>query len=153
MSGFFGSSTRGFLVSLSAINAADALYSILSIYTIHNPRSGVGVLISRIMNVDYNTVLLFIGVACVSASIGAIVHLEIGKRAARYMNLIDYRLLSAAVLALVIGLVYYFTGLFGLAIALVSTAIGLLPVLTGVSRTHLMGVLIIPTAMYFVGVV
>ena len=64
----------------------------------------------------------------------------------------NYRLFSATVLVLILALVYFFTGFFGLLIALVSTATGLLPIYAGVSRTHLMGVLLVPTIMYYLGI-
>jgi TctA family transporter len=46
-------------------------------------------------------------------------------------------------------LVFLFTGFFGLGLAFLCTIIGLLPIMSGVSRTHLMGVLLIPTISYF----
>jgi len=151
MSEVFGTSVRGFLVSVSAINTSDAIYSLMSLYAIGNPRSGVSVIISRILELDLQTLMLFVGVFCLSAFIAAFIHIEVGRRAARYFRLVDYRVLSVCVLCLVVFLVYYFTGLFGVLIAFVSTVIGLLPIFSGVSRTHLMGVLMVPTILYFLG--
>ncbi|MFH1054512.1 MAG: tripartite tricarboxylate transporter permease [Candidatus Altiarchaeota archaeon] len=151
MSGVFGSSLRGFLVSVSAINTSDAMYSIISLYTINNARSGVAVMIGRILEMDYSLMVLFVGVFCVSAVIALFLHIEIGKRANMYFKLVDYRLLSAAVVAFILTLVYVMTGWLGLLISIVSTAIGMLPIMSGVSRTHLMGVLIIPTIFFFLG--
>jgi putative membrane protein len=151
MSEVFGSSTRGFLISVSAINTSDTIYSLVALYTIHNPRSGVAVLIGRILELDPKLLTLFIGVFCLTAFVATTLQIEIGRRAMKFIERLDYRILSACVLIFVIFLIYILTGWFGLLITLVATAIGLLPILSGVSRTHLMGVLLIPTITYFIG--
>ena len=147
----FGSTQRGFLVSISAISSSDAIYSLVSTYTIQNPRSGVAVFVSRILDVDLPTVLLFIGVFCFATFAAAAIQIRVGMLAARHVTRIDYKLLSTLTLVLVASLLLALTGPVGLLVALASTAIGLLPILSGVSRTHLMGVLMVPTILYFVG--
>jgi putative membrane protein len=151
MSGLYDNSLRGFLISVSAINTSDAIYSLVSLYTIQNPRSGVAVIIERILELDYETLLLFIGVFALTAFVATVLHIEIGRRAMRWVGMVDYRRLSACILIFVLILVYFFTGWFGVLLALISTSIGLLPILSGVSRTHLMGVLLIPTILFFLG--
>lgn len=146
-----GSNIRGFLVSISAINTSDAIYSMISLYTIHNPRSGVAVLIGKIIEMDYNTMVLLVGVMATTTIFATIAHLAIGKIAVKVVDRIDYRLLNISALTLVIFLVTYFTGVIGIGILALSTVIGMLPIFSGVSRTHLMGVLIIPTVLYFIG--
>jgi putative membrane protein len=151
MSEVFGGSLRGFLVSVAAINTSDAVYSLVSLYTINNPRSGVAVMLGRILELDHKLLVLYTGVFCLSALAATIIHIEIGKRAAKWVQKVDYRLLSACVFVFVLALVYFTTGWFGVVVASVATAIGLLPIATGVSRTHLMGVLLVPTILYFLG--
>jgi putative membrane protein len=151
MSEIFGATQRSFLVSIAAISSSDAIYSLVSIYTIHNPRSGVGVLVSRILQVNGEVLVLFIGVFCFVAIVAAYIHIEIGKRALVFYNIVDYRKLSLAVMLFVIAMVYALTGWLGILIASVATVVGLIPILSNVSRTHLMGVLLVPTIMYFIG--
>lgn len=141
--------SKSFLVFLSSINTSDAIYSILALYTIQNARSGVGVMIGKVLDVDYNTVLLLVGVMAFSAFFAAFAHIEVGRRMAEIMGRIDYGKLCAASLLTILFLVYLFTGIFGLLISGLATAIGLLPIYSGVSRTHLMGVLLVPTIMFF----
>lgn len=148
----FEMDSRNFLVFLSAINTSDAMYSLLAIYTLGNPRSGVAVVIQKVLDIDYNTVLLLIGVMAFSAVFATVAHVEIGKRMSRFVSIVDYRKLCLISLLFMIALIYCFTGPFGLMIAALSTAIGLLPILTGTSRTHLMGVLLIPSILFFLGV-
>ena len=108
-------------------------------------------IISRILEVKYDTLVLFMGVFCFAAFFAALIHIEIGRRATKYLTAVNYRILSGVVFAFILALVYYFTGWLGLLISLVSIAIGLLPILSGVSRTHLMGVLLVPTILFFLG--
>lgn len=151
MSQFLGDSTRLFLVSVSAINTSDAIFSLVSLYTIRNPRSGVATMIGKIIEVDSGTLMLFLGTIAVTAPIALWLHLKIGKLALKFTKKINYRLLNIAALATVVILVYLITGAWGFFIMAVATVIGLLPILTGVSRTHSMGVLLLPTIAYFLG--
>jgi putative membrane protein len=153
MSGLYHTNIRSFLVSVSAINTSDAIYSLVALYAIQNPRSGVSVMISRILELDKSTMTLFIGVFAFSALFSTVIHLEIGKRATKFLEKVNYRYFSGIIFFMIFFLIYYFTGWFGVLLTIISICIGLLPILSGVSRTHLMGVLIIPTIIYYLGVV
>ncbi len=146
---FYKESTRNFLVAVSAINTSDAIYSFIALYTIRNPRSGVATILGKIIDLDYNTLLLFLGVIMFTAPIALALHLKIGRIALKFSRKINFRNLNIAAFAIVVFLVYYLTGFWGFLFAITATALGLLPIQTGVSRTHSMGVLILPTIIYF----
>jgi putative membrane protein len=152
LSEFLGESTKLFLVSVSAINTSDAIYSFVSLYTIGNPRSGVATMLGRIIELNYESLLLFLGIIAFTAPIALALELFIGKQALKFTRKIDFRKLNIGALITVLILVLVMTGLWGLLFTIVATAIGILPVLTGVSRTHCMGILILPTMMYFMGI-
>jgi putative membrane protein len=152
MSEAFGSGQRGFLVSVAAISTSDSIYSLVSLYTIQNARSGVAVMLGRILEFDASVLALFVGVFCLSALAAFFLHLEIGRRAMVLFGRVDYRVISSSVLVFVLFLVWFFTGTFGVLVAMVAAAVGVLPIRSGVSRTHLMGVLLLPTIFYFLGV-
>jgi putative membrane protein len=147
----FGSSQRSFLVSVAAIQTSDSIYSLVSLYTIGNGRSGLSVMLGRVLELDFDVLLLFVGVFCLAAFIASFLHIEIGRRAVDFYDLVDHRVMTLSVMSFVLVLVYVFTGWFGLLVAGVSMCIGLIPILSGVSRTHLMGVLLVPSIMYFIG--
>jgi putative membrane protein len=146
-----GSDIRNFLVSISAINTSDAIFSFVSLYTIKNPRSGVATMVGKVLDFDFNALLLLIGVTAFIAVLATILHIEIGKLAMRFVGRINYRDLSIGSIFLVLVLVYLVTGWFGILLTLLATCIGLLPIMAGVSRTHGMGVLLVPTILYFLG--
>jgi len=152
LSEVLGDSTKLFLVSVSAINTSDAIYSFISLYTIGNPRSGVATMLGQVIELDYNTLLLFVGVIAFTAPIALYLELFIGKRALTLMRAVDFKSLNLAALGIVLALVYLMTGFWGILYTVVATSIGMLPILTGVSRTHSMGILLLPTIMYFLGV-
>lgn len=65
---------------------------------------------------------------------------------------INYRYISFATLFVLIALVFGFTGLGGIAIMLVATPIGWLPVLWGSRRMNCLGVLLVPITLNLAGV-
>ncbi|MDL1898677.1 hypothetical protein FBQ82_20730 [Anaerolineae bacterium CFX7] len=64
---------------------------------------------------------------------------------------VNYRYISLATLFLLVGLVYFFTGLGGLAVMLVAIPIGWLPVLWGSRRMNCLGVLLVPITLNLAG--
>lgn len=145
-----GSDLKSFLVSVSAINTSDTLYSLVSLQTINNPRSGVAAMLGQVMTVDINTLLLFIGVMAFATLIATLAHIYLGRIAMKFLSKVDYGKLNLSVAVFMVALIYWMTGAVGVFIGVVATAIGMLPITEGVSRTHLMGVLILPTAMFLI---
>ena len=152
MSSLIGPEVGTFLVYLAAINTSDAIFSFVSLYTIDNPRSGVATMVGKVLDLGVPELLLLCGVTAFSALFATVLHLRFGRAAIGFVRRIDYRLLSTATIALVFALLYLPTGEFGVLLAVLATAIGLLPILSGVSRTHCMGVLLLPTIFYYFGV-
>ena len=109
-------------------------------------------MVGKVLLIDFNTLMLLVGVTAFVGFIATIIHIRIGEAALDLVERIDYRMLSALSMLVVLVLVYSLTGFMGLYAAFVATSIGLLPILSGVSRTHCMGVLIIPTALFFLGI-
>ncbi|MBN2014200.1 MAG: tripartite tricarboxylate transporter permease [Candidatus Altiarchaeota archaeon] len=151
MYGLLKSDVRNFLVSVSAINTSDAIFSFVSLYTINNPRSGVATMVGKVLEFDFPTLLLLVGVTSFIAVFATYLHIRIGGFTMNVVGRINYRNLSIATILLVLSLVYLITGWFGSLLALLATSIGLLPIFAGVSRTHCMGVLLVPTILYFLG--
>ncbi len=147
----FGTNIRSFIISISAINTSDAIYSFVSLYTIKNPRSGVATIVGKVLEIDFNALLFIVGTMAFIALFATILHIKIGGWVMKLVGKVNYRLLSVASLLLVLILVYLITGFFGILVTLLATSIGLLPIFAGISRTHCMGVLLVPTILYFFG--
>lgn len=142
------------LVSLGAVNTANALFNLLVLWTLGRSRSGAVVAIEQLVPIDPWTGpvpaplvwLLFSALAAGAVSLA--VTLVLGRVAARRIHLIPYRALVTGVLVYVVAVVIVFSGLMGLAVFVVGAALGLVPVRLGLQRTHLTGVLLVPVLGY-----
>lgn len=144
--------TRQFIATVASLNCADSLFSIFAIYLMGNPRSGVSVILQDVFgSIDFATVAILAGVMLLAGCVSYHIHICIGSWFSKAAGRIDSKKLSLAGIIFVIGLVAATGGLFGLLVAIVSTAIGMVPALTGVSRTHCMGCLLVPTLLFFLG--
>jgi putative membrane protein len=77
--------------------------------------------------------------------------LGLSRAALRLVTRLDYRWVSAGTLVLLVGIVIAMTGWGGLLIAVVATAIGLVPVMWGTRRMNCMGVLLLPLTLQMAG--
>jgi putative membrane protein len=143
---------RRFMTMVASLNTADAMFSIFSLYLIGNPRSGISVILQDLFGtIDLETVLLLSGTMLVSGLVAYHLHIGIGKKFSLLSGKIDFQKLSMVGFAFVVSMVFIMTGPLGVFIALVSTAVGLIPAITGVSRTHCMGCLLLPTLLFYLG--
>ncbi|MBN2518240.1 MAG: tripartite tricarboxylate transporter permease, partial [Candidatus Altiarchaeota archaeon] len=143
---------REFITIVASLNTADAMFSIFALYLIGNPRSGVSVVIGQLFEtIDLGLFAVLSLVMLISGSCAYFIHLWVGKRFALFAGRIDFQKLSMAAFVFVLLLIFSLTGFLGLAIAFVSLTVGLIPIYTGVSRTHTMGVLLLPALLFFLG--
>ena len=148
--------TVNFLLATSGLNISDCLFSLIAIYIIGNPRSGIAVYMSYlIFEMGLNHLVIFIFASLIAVSVSLMLSLKLGDSFSRLMGGVDYRKLSIAVILLQIAILYIFifyykAPFFYMTLALVtSTAMGMLPHYIGVGKSHLMGVLIIPAIVIY----
>ncbi|GAB4306045.1 MAG: hypothetical protein Kow0019_00540 [Methanobacteriaceae archaeon] len=147
---------ESFLVAMSGVNTADALFSMIAIYMIGNPRSGIAVYISKIL-LDFNLsyLILFIFVSITAVSISLFLCLKLGDIVSEYIQKLNYKklcwttILFMSSLVVVFSLIEQVNILFILMVYITSIAIGILPNVTGVNKSNLMGVLIIPAVVVY----
>jgi putative membrane protein len=72
------------------------------------------------------------------------------RLAGRAIVRLNYRLLCLTVLLFLVVMTSAFTGLFGLFIFFLSTVVGLIAPVTGIHRTHAMGVLMLPLILRYI---
>jgi putative membrane protein len=143
-------SARGFLMTTSGINVANDAFSLISLYLVGNPRSGASVAIQKVMGEPtlFETVFL-IGVILFVSGIAAVLTLILGKKIPRLLSRINYKMLTTSIIIFITSLVFIITGIYGLLILFASTSIGLLSAFLEIRRSHCMGVLLIPTILFF----
>lgn len=148
--------TANFLLATSGLNTSDTLFSLIAIYLIGNPRSGIAVYMSYLI-AEFSIIhlIIFIFASLIAVSISLVLCLKLGDSFSKLMAGVDYKKLSLSVIILMILIIYVFSifykaSILYLTIALItSTAMGLLPHYLGVSKSHLMGVLIIPAIIIY----
>lgn len=145
-----------FLTVISGINTSDCLFSLISLYLIGNPRSGVAIYISYIIEkFTLNILIMFVGASLTSVSISLIFAILVGDKFINIIEEVDYVKISKMAIFIMILVVYAFTiinkgPLWYITILLISSiALGLMPHFQGVSKSHLMGVLIVPAIIIY----
>ncbi|MBE6499716.1 MAG: hypothetical protein E7Z80_04090 [Methanobrevibacter thaueri] len=148
--------TVNFLLATSGLNISDCLFSLIAIYIIGNPRSGIAVYMSYlIFEMSLNHLAIFIFASLIAVSVSLVLSLKLGDSFSRLMGGVDYKKLSISVILLQIIILYLFifyykAPVFYMTLALItSTAMGMLPHYIGVGKSHLMGVLIIPAIIIY----
>ena len=149
--------TRGakkFLVLLGAVAVTDIMLSVLAIYLVGNPRSGGAVAIQGFLGgkIALSTVLSFMAAGIISAAIAAYFTLKLGRKFGGIICKVNYKATVVLTAIFLFGVIYAFSGLVGILIALTGTAIGIIPNLVGVKKSLLLGCLITPTILYFLGI-
>jgi len=149
-----GSSPGPVILTLGAVNTANAVFVIVALFLIQRARSGAAVAIQELIPIhDWAHPLpVFLGVLLIAIVLSSLVafHLTllIGKYAANNISRIPYERVVSGVIAFIIILVLLFNGVLGIAILMVSSLSGMIPPMIGVRRSHLMGVLLIPVLLY-----
>lgn len=155
-----GENREGFLVAMGGVNASDALFSLITIYLIGNPRSGVAVIIDKlIQNLDLQLLLVFVFVSVTAVSISVFFCIVLGDLLITNIDKLDYNKLSRAVIILMTILVVIFTLnegsnlIYILILYVTSISMGLIPHYVGVNKSNLMGVLIVPAVIIYTNLV
>jgi putative membrane protein len=143
---------RSFLTTLGAIAAANALVSFLALWLIGNPRSGVAVAAEQLITLDYGLFLLVAAVALASAGIAAPLTLALSRKALKAIAKVSYASFGRALLLLLAFLAGAFTGPVGLLLMASCSALGVFAASIKIRRGILMGVLILPTILFFAGI-
>jgi putative membrane protein len=154
-----GEDKDSFLVAMSGVNVSDALFSLIAIYLIGNPRSGIAVYIDKIIEVfNYQHLIMYIFVSITAVSLSLILCLKLGDLVSEYIQKLDYNRLSwmviifMSIIVLIFTLMEHANLLFVLLVYITSVALGLLPHYLGVNKSNLMGVLVVPAIVIYVGI-
>lgn len=143
---------HSFLVTIGAITTANILISILSLWLIGKGRSGVAVVVSQLIDIGFEEILIVLFTGLLACGISALLTLFIAKRFIGMVKKLNYGTISLFVIVLVIILVFLFSGIYGLFLTFVCTCLGVSANLIGIKRGNLMGVLIMPTILFYLGI-
>ena len=140
---------KSFLMTLGAITTANTVLSILALWLIERSRSGLAVAIDQLFNIGFNEVIVILLVTLAVGGISVVLTLTLAKKAVKIIDKLDYNYVNIFVCVLLFGLTIVFTGFYGILLLITCTALGIFTNLVGVKRSVLMGVLILPTIIFY----
>lgn len=152
---------REFMVALGAVSTATSVFTVCVLFIIDRARSGAAVVIRELTgghvpawgNVMEPPWLLV--VLAVSAGVAALASyplaVGIGRLAARRIHRVRYDVLARVILGVLAVLLLTLSGAAGLMLAILAGVLGLGPPLAGVKRVHLMGALVVPVILLYLG--
>ena len=144
---FVASKLKGdFLTALGAITTSNVIFSMAALYFIGKVRTGVAQYLS--ISTFKDAVIMF-ALALVSVAIGSAVALLLAKLIVRGASKIKYATINRAVVEFIIAVTFVTCGTFGLLVLFTSTSLGIMAIKKGVKQSNLLGVVIIPTLIYF----
>ena len=155
------SSQKEFIVAYSGVNTSNAIFNVIALYVILRARSGAMHAVQDIMEdsilpwehaqaVPVGMALMLVSVL-IAAIVALFLTLYFGRVFARIANKIPYKKMVLSVMLFLVIMIFFLSGPIGLFIAVVATCMGLIPPLLGLSRVHLMGVLMLPIMLFFLG--
>ena len=147
-----------FLITNSGVNISDTLFSLIAIYLINNPRSAISVYISNILSdISLMHIIFFIFVSLLTVSIACIISIKLGDFMIEHIVKLNYRKLNISIIVLITFIVVSFTissnGClwFVLLCYITSISLGYITNYLDISKSNLMGVLILPSIITYLG--
>jgi putative membrane protein len=143
-------STYSFLILIGSINTVNMAVSLVSLYTIDKARNGAVLAIRELLSgIEINMLIMFLGAILFAGGIATFLALYLTRVFVKIIEKVNYSMLCILVILLITILVFYFSSWIGLFILMVSTAIGIIPNIVNVKRSHSMGCLMLPVILFF----
>ncbi|MBN2421136.1 tripartite tricarboxylate transporter permease [Candidatus Woesearchaeota archaeon] len=140
-----------YIVLVGAIGTVSMVLSLITLYTINKARNGSIVVVQELLKtVDWSMFLLLAVIAFVAGCVGVFLTMFFARIFSKLIVKVNYAGLCITIIAFVSALVFYFTGVIGLLVLFVSTAIGLIPGFVNIGKNHAMGCLLLPVIFYFI---
>lgn len=141
---------KGFMILIGSINTVNFTLSLLTLYVLEKARNGAVIVVQELLqSITLIQVMAFLSVALVAGSAAVFLALKIGKTFSKLISKVDYKKLVLSVIIVIAILVFALTGFIGAFILAISTAVGLIPAIVKVKRTHAMGCILLPVMLYF----
>ncbi len=137
---------RKFLALVASIAASHAVFAFAALVSIGKAREGSLAIMEAIKPVGAGDLPALVGVLLLSIGVSAFLLMKLSVHADRLQK-IGMRNLNLGILAYLVCAVAIISGAEGLLVFATATAIGLLPPLLGVRRTHVMGLIIVPSVL------
>jgi putative membrane protein len=143
--------TYSFMILVGGINTVNFVFSLVTLLVLDKARNGAIVVVREIIGVmSVNGLIVLLAAALIAGGIATFLTFGITRIFCKIMSKINYRVMCICVIVFVAIMVLYFSNWIGMSVLLISTAIGIIPAVTGVGRSNAMGCLILPVILYFI---
>ena len=143
-------SEKKFLIAIGGVNTVVAVFSLLALWMIGNPRSGVAVVVNELLNtLTFGDIIIFIGTIVLAGGVSSILTLYLSKRLINFFRKTNYRYVGFSIIIFLGAITFVLTGLIGLSVLILSTIIGEVCILSNTRRSYMMACLIVPTVLFF----
>ena len=151
---FVKNDQKQFIVLLGIVNTLVMGFSFISLYVLGRTRTGTALAIKEIIGVpEINYLILIVAVVFLSGIIAFYWTDFLSKFFASNFKKVNYKSLSYFTLFLLILIVFLVSGFLGIFLLIISTLTGIYCINLGVKRTNMMGCLIIPTILFYLGLI
>lgn len=145
-----------FISMVSSVGTASVVFTLVTLSVTGNGRSGTMLVVKDVLgegltgfcSPSFAALLLSVAVASL---LGYFITIRAGGALSSMISGSDASRMNKAILVVICCLVALMTGLNGLALLAVSTAVGMLPSVSGVSRITLCGCLMVPVLLMRIG--
>ncbi|PJE81394.1 hypothetical protein COU58_02845 [Candidatus Pacearchaeota archaeon CG10_big_fil_rev_8_21_14_0_10_32_42] len=144
---------KQFLVLLGIVNTLVMGFSFITLYSLERMRSGAAIAINQLIGkFEINYLILIFVIIIFTGLIAFVLTNFLAKYFSLNFKKINYKILSYTTLSILIAVVFLVSGVLGLLILIISTLTGIYSIKLKVKRTNMMGCLIIPTILFYFGI-
>ncbi len=145
-------STEAFLSLIGGINTANLVFSLFVWLAIGKTRTGVAVAIDQLVVSSSELFWLFSGTVLIGIFFSVVAVGLLARFLVKRIHLIPYKKMNFSVLGMLVLIVWFLTGAYGLVVLVVSSLIGYSAIGFKVKRSHCMAFLIVPTVLLYLGI-
>jgi len=141
--------SHSYLMLVGGINTINFVVSMATLLALNRARNGAIIAVKNLVEVNAETILLFAAVALIAGGIATILALKLAKIFSKVIEHVPYFWLSIGVISFLVVLSFVFSGVLGVITIIIATAVGLIAPLSGVSRSHAMGCLLLNVIIFY----
>ncbi len=142
---------KNYLVFIGGINTATQLMSLIVLFTLNKARTGTAIGIQKLIELTTNQLIQLLIISLIILGLAFIITEFLAFETIKLIQKINYSKINLTILTTLLFSSAILNGLNGLILFLTATSIGVLTNTLGVKKTNLMGYLLIPTILIYLG--
>lgn len=142
---------KGFLILIGSISTVNFVLSLVAFLVLDRARNGSIIAVKELISeANILLIIIFLCSALITGSVSVFLTFKLGIFFSKFINKINYKKTVIFVIIFITLLVFIISGILGLFILLIATAIGIIPAITKITRTHGMGCILLPVILFFI---